>query len=92
MIIDNDFDSLNNFSCEVSDIIKIITYNTVLRNVYSAHQMADRYLLVIFAQEKEYGALITRQHWSLKPYGNTSQHLPALVRWKISICWSNWLG
>lgn len=66
MIIDNDYISLNNISCEVADITKIITYNTVLRNVYSAHQVADRYLLVIFAQEKKYGALITRQHWSLK--------------------------
>lgn len=53
---------------------------------------AERYLQVIFAQEEKCGALITGQHWSSGPWGNTSQHLPALVRWKISICWSSWPG
>lgn len=54
--------------------------------------MAELYLQVIFAQEEKYGALITGQHWCSGPWGNTSHHLPALARWKISICWSNWPG
>lgn len=50
---------------------------------------AARYLHVIFAQEEKYAALITAQ--SSKPWGNTSQHLAALARWKISTCWGSWL-
>lgn len=43
-----------------------------------------RYRCIIFAQEEKYAALITA-------WGNTSQHLPALARWKISTCWGSWL-
>lgn len=41
MITDNDFDYLNNVNHEVADITKIIMYinNTVLRNIYSVHQL-----------------------------------------------------
>lgn len=45
MIIDNDYDSFNNVGHEVADITKkIITYinNTVLQNIYSAHQLDGR--------------------------------------------------
>lgn len=52
MIIENDYNSLNNISCDVADITKIITYNTVLRKVCSARQMAYRYLLVFCTGEE----------------------------------------
>lgn len=61
---------------------------TALRSIL--FWILQKYRLVMF--EKKYVALITGQHWSLRPWGNTSQHLPALVRSKISICQSIWPG
>lgn len=65
MIIDNGYDSGTREFAYF--IITIVCNNTVLRNIYSAQQMVERYLLVILAQEKKYGALITGQLWSSEP-------------------------
>lgn len=78
--------SINN-SCVV--LLKVIKHQPSRIFTSVTSWTAARYLRVIFAQEEKYAALITAR--GSEPWGNTSQHLPGLPRWKISTCWGSWL-
>lgn len=90
IMVDSDYDDQTMLVMRLLTWQKYVQFSGICTLIIS--RKAERYLHVIFAQEEEYVALITGQHWSSGPWGNTSQHLPALVRWKISICWSSLTG
>lgn len=98
-----DYGSQTSVDWEISAIAKTITHinNTAAKNIYSPaghHRgiclLCSFFIIIYFScvHKRKYAALITGQCCSLWPWGNTSQHLPALVRWKISICWRGWLN